>query len=69
MKPEDNEARIKKYTADLLQQLGGKTCWIVDLPTWRLDIEREIDLTGRNRADLRYNKFPNTLPSFSGGGG
>ena len=39
-KTADYEARIKKYAADMIQQLGGQTCWIVDLPTWRLDIER-----------------------------
>jgi phenylalanyl-tRNA synthetase beta chain len=61
------EARLKKYAADLLQQLGGQTCWIVDLPTWRLDIEREIDLIEEIARIYGYNKFPNTLPSFSGG--
>ncbi len=66
-KTEDYEARIKKYAADLLHQLGGQTCWIVDLPTWRLDIEREIDLIEEIARIYGYNKFPNTLPSFSGG--
>jgi phenylalanyl-tRNA synthetase beta chain len=63
----DYETRLKKYAADLLLQLGGKTCWIVDLPTWRLDIEREIDLIEEIARIYGYNKFPNTLPSFSGG--
>jgi phenylalanyl-tRNA synthetase beta chain len=63
----DYEEKIKKYTADLLQQLGGQSCWIVDLPTWRLDIEREIDLLEEIARIHGYNKFPNTLPSFSGG--
>jgi phenylalanyl-tRNA synthetase beta chain len=66
-KPEEYEARIKQYTSDLLKQLGGQTCWIVDLPTWRLDIEREIDLIEEIARIHGYNKFPNTLPSFSGG--
>jgi phenylalanyl-tRNA synthetase beta chain len=66
-KPEEYEARVKQYAADLLQQLGGQTCWIVDLPTWRLDIEREIDLIEEIARIYGYNKFPNTLPSFSGG--
>ncbi|MBZ5524144.1 MAG: phenylalanine--tRNA ligase subunit beta [Acidobacteriia bacterium] len=39
----------------------------IDLPTWRLDIEREIDLIEEIARIYGYNKFPNTLPSFSGG--
>ncbi len=40
---------------------------IVDLPTWRLDIEREIDLIEEIARIYGYNKFSNTLPSFAGG--
>jgi phenylalanyl-tRNA synthetase beta chain len=40
---------------------------IVDLPTWRLDVEREIDLIEEIARIYGYNKFPNTLPAFSGG--
>jgi phenylalanyl-tRNA synthetase beta chain len=40
---------------------------IVDLPTWRMDIEREIDLIEEIARIYGYNKFANTLPSFSGG--
>src|SRR5262249_36997517 len=40
---------------------------IVGLPTWRLDIEREIDLIEEIARIHGYNKFSNTLPSFSGG--
>jgi phenylalanyl-tRNA synthetase beta chain len=40
---------------------------IIDLPTWRLDIEREIDLIEEIARIYGYNKFSNTLPSFSGG--
>jgi phenylalanyl-tRNA synthetase beta chain len=39
----------------------------VELPTWRLDVEREIDLIEEIARIYGYNKFPNTLPSFSGG--
>jgi phenylalanyl-tRNA synthetase beta chain len=41
--------------------------WGVELPTWRLDIEREIDLIEEIARIYGYNKFANTLPSFSGG--
>jgi phenylalanyl-tRNA synthetase beta chain len=44
-----------------------KTAWIVDLPAWRLDIEREIDLLEEIARIYGYNRFANTLPSFSGG--
>jgi len=40
--------------------------WIVHVPTWRLDVEREIDLLEELARIYGYNKFPNTLPAFSG---
>jgi len=43
------------------------TDMVVELPTWRLDVEREIDLIEEIARIHGYNKFPNTLPSFSGG--
>lgn len=43
-----------------------KKAWIVDLPSWRLDIEREIDLIEEIARIYGYNKFANTLPAFSG---
>ncbi len=38
----------------------------VTIPTWRLDVEREIDLLEELARIYGYNKFPNTLPSFTG---
>ena len=38
----------------------------VTIPTWRLDVEREIDLLEELGRIYGYNKFPNTLPSFTG---
>ncbi len=38
----------------------------VTIPTWRLDVEREIDLLEELARIYGYNKFPNTLPSFAG---
>ncbi len=46
---------------------GWGPSWMVDLPTWRLDIEREIDLIEEIARIYGYNKFENRLPSFSGG--
>ena len=38
----------------------------VTIPTWRLDVEREIDLLEELARIYGYNKFPDTLPSFAG---
>ncbi len=39
----------------------------VHVPTWRLDVEREIDLLEELARIYGYNNFPNTLPAFTGG--
>jgi phenylalanyl-tRNA synthetase beta chain len=41
--------------------------WQVTLPSWRLDLEREIDLTGEVARVYGYDRFDNTLPAFGGG--
>ncbi|MGA7522535.1 MAG: phenylalanine--tRNA ligase subunit beta [Acidobacteriaceae bacterium] len=38
----------------------------VTLPSWRLDLEREIDLIEELARVYGYNRFRNTLPSFAG---
>lgn len=38
----------------------------VTLPSWRLDLEREIDLIEEVARVYGYNRFANTLPSFEG---
>jgi phenylalanyl-tRNA synthetase beta chain len=40
--------------------------YAVTLPSWRLDLEREIDLIEEVARVYGYNKFANTLPSFNG---
>jgi phenylalanyl-tRNA synthetase beta chain len=38
----------------------------VTLPSWRLDLEREIDLVEEIARVYGYNRFRNTLPAFAG---
>ena len=38
----------------------------VGLPSWRLDLEREIDLLEEIARVYGYNRFRNTLPAFAG---
>ncbi|MBS1813265.1 MAG: phenylalanine--tRNA ligase subunit beta [Acidobacteria bacterium] len=42
-------------------------CYEVKLPSWRLDLEREIDLIEEVARVYGYNRFADTLPGFSGG--
>src|ERR1700722_2942422 len=45
---------------------GGEASYLVHIPSWRLDIERELDVIeqiARLRGD---DQFPNTLPAYSG---
>ena len=39
---------------------------VVTLPSWRLDLEREIDLIEEIARVYGYNRFRNTLPGFAG---
>ncbi len=40
--------------------------WTATLPSWRLDVEREIDLIEEIARIYGYERFPNTLPTFAG---
>ena len=58
--------------AHILGRLGFKVEgsgpeFTVTVPTWRLDVEREIDLIEEVARIYSYLKIPSTLPSFSGG--
>jgi phenylalanyl-tRNA synthetase beta chain len=41
--------------------------WMVGLPSWRLDLDREIDLIEEIARVYGYNRFANTLPAFGEG--
>jgi phenylalanyl-tRNA synthetase beta chain len=45
----------------------GDAAWLVTLPSWRLDLEREIDLIEEVARVYGYNGFANTLPAFGEG--
>ncbi|MFZ3263100.1 MAG: phenylalanine--tRNA ligase subunit beta [Terriglobales bacterium] len=45
---------------------GAEDRYLVHIPSWRLDIEREIDLIEELARLHGYDKFPNTLPAYSG---
>jgi phenylalanyl-tRNA synthetase beta chain len=47
--------------------VSADAAWQVTLPSWRLDVEREIDLIEEVARVYGYNRFQNTLPSFGGG--
>jgi phenylalanyl-tRNA synthetase beta chain len=43
----------------------GAGAYSVEIPTWRLDVERGIDVIEEIARIHGYDKFPNTLPAFS----
>jgi phenylalanyl-tRNA synthetase beta chain len=51
----------------LAAQSEAAASWQVTLPSWRLDIEREIDLIEEVARVYGYNRFANTLPAFGEG--
>jgi len=59
----DIERMLRRLGFGLSAAQGG---WTVTLPSWRLDVEREIDLIEEIARIYGYERFPNTLPAFSG---
>jgi phenylalanyl-tRNA synthetase beta chain len=53
--------------AELAGLAKDKVAWQVTLPSWRLDLEREIDLIEEVARVYGYNRFANTLPAFGEG--
>ena len=60
-------AILKRLGFDLVPEPGAQPEFSVRIPTWRLDVEREIDLIEEIARLHGYNNLANTLPSFSGG--
>jgi phenylalanyl-tRNA synthetase beta chain len=69
---EDGRGVEQETTESVLKALGcslqkvAEGDYQVTLPSWRLDLEREIDLIEEVARVYGYNRFANTLPSFSG---
>src|SRR5579872_545041 len=57
---------LKKLGFDAIPEPGEDQEFTVHIPSWRLDVEREIDLIEEVARLDGYDKFANTLPSFSG---
>ncbi len=52
------------YFSDLVGQISlSNDLFAVQLPSWRLDLEREIDLIEEVARVYGYNRFANTLPT------
>ena len=60
-------AILKRLGFELVPEPGAQPEFSVRIPSWRLDVEREIDLIEEIARLHGYNNFANTLPSFSGG--
>jgi phenylalanyl-tRNA synthetase beta chain len=61
---ENSESVLKALGCSLERTQEG--AYAVALPSWRLDLEREIDLIEEIARVYGYNRFANTLPVFSG---
>jgi phenylalanyl-tRNA synthetase beta chain len=74
-KTEDKEGITAVTVESILTGLGCNlssnsaqaTAWQVQLPSWRLDLQREIDLIEEVARVYGYNRFANTLPAFGEG--
>jgi phenylalanyl-tRNA synthetase beta chain len=56
-----------QQVSESASQRGLDAAWQVTLPSWRLDLEREIDLIEEVARVYGYNRFANTLPAFGEG--
>jgi phenylalanyl-tRNA synthetase beta chain len=57
---------LKKLGFTLIPEGQGDAQFRVQIPSWRLDVEREIDVIEEIARLHGYDKFENTLPAFRG---
>ena len=57
---------LKSLGFALIPEGQGDAQFWVNIPSWRLDVEREIDVIEEVARLYGYDKFKNTLPAYSG---
>ena len=57
---------LRRLGFELMPEPGKKPEFTVQIPSWRLDVEREIDLIEEIARLHGYDKFANTLPAYAG---
>ena len=57
---------LQQLGFELMPERGGDPDFTVHIPSWRLDVEREIDLVEEIARLHGYDKFANTLPAYAG---
>jgi len=57
---------LNRLGFDVLPERGGESDFTVRIPSWRLDVEREIDVIEEIARLHGYDKFANTLPAYAG---
>ena len=57
---------LQRLGFELIPEPGEEPEFTVHIPSWRLDVEREIDLIEEIARLHGYDKFPNTLPAYAG---
>src|SRR5436190_1471483 len=57
---------LKRLGFDLIPEPDQELLFTVNIPSWRLDVEREVDLIEEIARLHGYDKFPNTLPAYAG---
>ncbi len=60
------DSRVSESASQQVSETANPA-WQVTLPSWRLDLEREIDLIEEVARVYGYNRFANTLPAFGEG--
>ncbi len=57
---------LQQLGFELMPERGGDPDFTVHIPSWRLDVEREIDLVEEIARLHGFDKFPNSLPAYAG---
>jgi phenylalanyl-tRNA synthetase beta chain len=57
---------LNRLGFDVLPERGGESDFTVRIPSWRLDVEREIDVIEEIARLHGYDKFANSLPAYAG---